>query len=147
MTNQETCAERVSPSAKYVDGEIRRMLDEVYSGAEDPELYNYGLSLDWSVKVDGNDESGICYVWLLSWGGPSQEIRAFFRPMAREPYRVEYWFLDWFDGACVSAGPAMREAMEYFLESAEEPDWDSLMEELLEAHEDEAATAADEEDW
>jgi len=33
--------------------------------------------------------------WQLSWGGPSQEFRLF------DNGDLEFWHLDWFDGACV----------------------------------------------
>ena len=36
--------------------------------------------------------------YQLSWGGPSDEFR-FFCDENRKPVRIEYWFLDWFDGA------------------------------------------------
>lgn len=33
--------------------------------------------------------------WQLSWGGPSEEFRLF------DNGDLEYWYMDWFDGACV----------------------------------------------
>ena len=33
--------------------------------------------------------------WQLSWGGPSEEFRLY------DNKDLEYWYLDWFDGACV----------------------------------------------
>ena len=36
--------------------------------------------------------------WQFSWGGPSDELRAY---VNRDDsiHRVEYWFMDWMDGA------------------------------------------------
>ena len=58
-------------------------------------LNDYGLSID---KVEagtfrGQREDYIRY--QLSWGGPSEEFRIY------KNGEVEFWFLDWFDGACV----------------------------------------------
>jgi hypothetical protein len=36
--------------------------------------------------------------WQLSWGGPSDEFRFYANPDI-SIHRIEYWFLDWFDGA------------------------------------------------
>ena len=36
--------------------------------------------------------------WQFSWGGPSDELRAFVNEN-KEIHRVEYWFMDWMDGA------------------------------------------------
>ena len=38
--------------------------------------------------------------YQISYGGPSTEIR-FYCDAERKPFRVEYWYLDWFDGASV----------------------------------------------
>ena len=43
-------------------------------------------------------EEGGFFRYQLSWGGPGDEFRFFADPES-ECYRVEYWFLDWFDGA------------------------------------------------
>ena len=36
--------------------------------------------------------------WQFSWGGPSDELRAFVNEN-KEIHRLEYWFMDWMDGA------------------------------------------------
>tara|TARA_Y100000401_G_scaffold48761_1_gene37909 strand:- start:420 stop:791 length:372 start_codon:yes stop_codon:yes gene_type:complete len=53
---------------------------------------NYGLCVDFvePFTFDDQDEGYLRY--QLSWGGPSDELRFY-------DNRVEYWFLDWFDGA------------------------------------------------
>ena len=44
----------------------------------------------------------------FSWGGPSDELRAF---VNRDDsiHRLEYWYMDWFDGAHVNV-PAEHDA-------------------------------------
>jgi hypothetical protein len=50
----------------------------------------------------------------FSWGGPSDELRVF------EKYgnidRIEYWFLDWFDGASidVSNDKTAQDIVDYY---------------------------------
>ena len=71
---------------EYED-EIRQ---EVYESFE-----SYGLSFD----VVHTEDAGESYVrYQICWGGPTEEFR-FFCDFNRKPYKVEFWFLDWFDGA------------------------------------------------
>ena len=57
-------------------------------------LNEYGLSLDyveagtWKNQVKGYKR------YQLSWGGPSEEFRLY-----DNSHRIEFWYLDWFDGA------------------------------------------------
>ena len=48
--------------------------------------------------------------WQFSWGGPGDELRAF---VNRDDsiHRLEYWYMDWFDGAKVNV-PAEHAAWE-----------------------------------
>ena len=36
--------------------------------------------------------------WQFSWGGPSDELRGYVNEH-KELHRLEYWYMDWFDGA------------------------------------------------
>lgn len=62
-------------------------------------LSEYGLSIDFvpAHTFEGQREGYTRY--QLSWGGPSEEFRVF----TTIP-RVEFWYLDWFDGASVQLG-------------------------------------------
>jgi len=42
--------------------------------------------------------------WQFSWGGPSDELRGYVNEH-KELHRLEYWFLDWFDGASLLVKP------------------------------------------
>ena len=44
------------------------------------------------------------YRWQFSWGGPSDELRAFVNP-DHSIHRLEYWFMDWMDGAKLELQP------------------------------------------
>ena len=52
--------------------------------------------------------------WQFSWGGPGDELRAY---VNRDDsiHRLEYWYLDWFDGAKVNV-------------AAEHPAWSQTQE-------------------
>lgn len=57
----------------------------------------YGLSWDY-VEADSENGDPGYFRYQISWGGPSDEFR-FFVDYGGQLYCVEYWFLDWFDGA------------------------------------------------
>lgn len=59
------------------------------------DLNEYGLSIDFVGAGTFKDQRAPYYRYQLSWGGPSEEFRIFLNG------EVEFWFLDWFDGAPV----------------------------------------------
>ena len=59
------------------------------------QLGDYGLSWDYVEPDTFEDQPNGYYRYQISWGGPSEEIRY------HDDGIVEFWFLDWFDGACV----------------------------------------------
>ena len=90
--------------------------DKFFNGkewGEDEELGNindYGLSIDKveAGTFDGQREDYIRY--QFSWGGPSDELRIF------KNGDMEYWFLDWFDGASVDVtGDKIAEQIKDFV--------------------------------
>ena len=54
-----------------------------------------GLCFDRIEAGTFKDQRAGFWRWQLSWGGPSEEFRLF------DNGDLEYWYLDWFDGACV----------------------------------------------
>lgn len=64
-------------------------------------FYDYGLSFDYVVPGTFQGQCQGYFRYQLSWGGPSDEFRLYVGPELR-PYKIEYWFLDWFDGAHVT---------------------------------------------
>lgn len=88
-TNEDTEEECV-----YCEG-TGRMPEEV------PDLgniYEYGLSFDYVPHDTFNNQPQGYFRYQLSWGGPSDEFR-FYVDVDYYPYNIEYWFMDWFDGA------------------------------------------------
>lgn len=71
------------------------------------ELYEYGLDFEY---VDTNEGY---FRYLLSTGGPGDEFR-FYTNLNYQPYRIEYWFLDWFDGASITLDGEEFDLMENF---------------------------------
>ena len=54
-----------------------------------------GLGFDRVEAGTFKDQRAAYWRWQLSWGGPSEEFRLY------DNKDLEYWYLDWFDGACV----------------------------------------------
>ena len=83
------------------DKELRKPNDAL-DHCEDFSQYisEYGLCFD---KVEPNtfqDQKLGYWRWQLSWGGPSDEFRIFVDE-DKNIYKIEYWYLDWFDGASI----------------------------------------------
>ena len=65
-------------------------------------LNSYSLSFDFIDGVKAEQENSVNYWrWQLSWGGPSDEFRIFWN-LEKGIYKIEYWFLDWYDGAKIT---------------------------------------------
>ena len=47
------------------------------------------------------ENSGNYWRLQLSWGGPSDEFRIYWN-IENGIYRIDYWFLDWYDGAKIT---------------------------------------------
>jgi hypothetical protein len=102
MTTDPKCKDRITD---YLSGRIsdlqahKKALD---AGLDDtPELgpvSDYGLAFDYVASGSFKDQREGYFRWQLSWGGPSDEFR-FYVDGEKKCHRVEYWFLDWFDGA------------------------------------------------
>ena len=69
----------------------------------DPEDENYveGLGFDYVEPKTWDDQLEGYWRWQLSWGGPGDEFRIFVNP-DKSVHRIEYWYLDWYDGAHVT---------------------------------------------
>lgn len=61
----------------------------------------YGLSFDYVAPGTFNDQKRGYFRYQISWGGPSDEFR-FYCDERLQITRIEYWYLDWFDGAKVT---------------------------------------------
>ena len=78
-------------------------------------LNEYGLSFDY---VDNSEDGGQSYFrYQISYGGPSEEFRIYV-DVGLNIYKVEFWYLDWFDGAKrkVSSDSAIYRYAEFMAE-------------------------------
>ena len=66
------------------------------------------LGFDYVEPHTWNDQPEGYWRWQFSWGGPSDELRGYVNEH-KELHRLEYWFLDWFDGASLLVSPGSRE--------------------------------------
>lgn len=99
MNAQPTCNERIDDELEYTTETIQAILDAPDWNHEDHgSLYDFGLSFDYVEPETFTDQLEGYWRWQLSYGGPSDEFRAYVNPDG-SIHRLEYWFLDWFDGA------------------------------------------------
>ena len=58
------------------------------------------LGFDWVEPNTFTDQREGYWRWQFSWGGPSDELRGYVNEH-KELHRLEYWYMDWFDGASI----------------------------------------------
>ncbi len=103
MATQPTCKEQVRGHLQGRIADLKTLWELWQRDTEssDPDLGNfndYGLSLDYVTPGTFENQRRGYLRYQLSWGGPSDEFR-FYLDENLNPTRIEYWFMDWFDGA------------------------------------------------
>ena len=107
---QPKCADLVQNECKR-ELETLRKLWELHcedceaSDEELGNLYEHGLAFDYVAPGTFDDQNEGYFRYQISWGGPSDEFRIYADANGRRGwsiYRVEYWYMDWFDGASVT---------------------------------------------
>lgn len=94
-TETKRCKDVVGEHYASRMADIRRLAYAAGRGsAEADEWSNYALSFDYVVT----DQKRGYFRYQLSCGGPSDEFR-FYVDERLQLTRIEYWYLDWFDGA------------------------------------------------
>lgn len=96
---------------EIVDKELQSRLDDIREicrktrEEEDSDLVDmineFGLGFDYVSEDTFEDQDEGYFRWQISYGGPSDEFRFFVRSSVYgfQAVSVEYWFLNWFDGA------------------------------------------------
>ena len=129
MTKEKTCAELVQEKWQSTRVDLAAMLlgenwdiykedqgyglsDDAYDGFQ--AFSEYGLSWTYNEPEDGSNGF---YCYLMSWGGPSDELR-FYADIRGQCHVIEYWYMDWFDGAkhVVTDDEAAKAVASYFAE-------------------------------
>lgn len=103
MNKDKSCIELVKGACKSRLKDIRTLW-VLYK--QDSETYHedlgnwneYGLAFDYVAPDTFKDQEQGYFRYQISYGGPSEEIR-FFTDENFKPYKIEFWYLDWFDGA------------------------------------------------
>jgi len=111
------------------DGESNPDFDPSLDGEE--AFSEYGLSFDYvAPETFGEDQEEGYFRYQLSWGGPSDEFRFYVSPSRHgfTPHRVEYWFMDWFDGASRRLYGADRVLLDDIFEWFNELDLQAMVE-------------------
>ena len=88
LKKNPTCAERVAEEWKDRQEDLKNPEYEALS-------FDYVAPHTWDNQKEGY------WRWQFSWGGPSDELRGFVNEHG-ELHRLEYWFLDWGDGASIN---------------------------------------------
>ena len=96
MEKEKTCADEVQGAFEGRMNDIRTLYNAENQETEElGSLNEYGLCID---KVEAGTFKGQREDYAryqLSWGGPSEEFRLY------KNGEIEFWYLDWFDGAKV----------------------------------------------
>lgn len=101
--NEKTCKGKIGAAlqGRFEDIEKLWNLWKEDPEAYDPDLGNfneYGLAFDYVAPGSFNEQKQGYFRYQISYGGPSEEFR-FFTDENFRPYQIEFWYLDWFDGA------------------------------------------------
>ena len=123
MTTEKRCIDLVQEHFEDRVKTIEESLNALYEGQEedfDGGFFNLGLGFDFVPAHTFDDQEEHYFRWQLSWGGPSDEFRVY-TDNQNNINRIEYWYLDWFDGASVDCTNdlTIQEAIRLHLEGFE----------------------------
>ena len=111
---QATCEERIDAHLASRLDDLQKLWD-LYTGEIEPDkndpdgftnedaIFEYGLAFDYVAPKTFTDQPEGYWRYQLSWGGPSDEFRFYSSGPHFEPHRIDYHFMDWWDGASRSA--------------------------------------------
>jgi hypothetical protein len=107
---EQTCQERVKENFEGRIDDLRKLWAAEQDGNEDGvedlgTLNEYGLAFDFVAPYTFTDQADGYFRYQISTGGPGDEFRFYAQKVndyTWTVYKIEYWFLDWFDGAHVN---------------------------------------------
>lgn len=103
------CEQRIDAALKGRLADLEQLLNGC-TDEEPGDMADYALCFDYVAPFTFDDQPEGYFRYQISWGGPSDEFRFFINPDL-SCHRIEYWFLDWFDGAhrdCTRDATAMQ---------------------------------------
>ena len=117
-TKEKKCKDYVRGSCTSRYNDIIKLWEADCNGVEYVEdlgnIFEYGLCFDYVAPGTFRDQKVGYFRYQISWGGPSEEFRIFTNPDL-SPYKIEFWYLDWFDGAKVTlSGKRFDKFSEFF---------------------------------
>ena len=83
---------------------VKQQWQQRQEDLKDPEFDWHAIGFDYVEPHTFNDQPEGYWRWQFSWGGPSDELRGYVNEH-KELHRLEYWYLDWGDGAFVQVKP------------------------------------------
>jgi hypothetical protein len=101
--SEPTCKDRINQELKNRISDLKKLWELYREDSEkyDPDLGNfteYGLCFDYVAPGTFKGQRKGYFRYQLSYGGPSDEFR-FYTDRDNKLNKIEYVFLDWFDGA------------------------------------------------
>jgi len=101
----KTCKDKVHEELNSRMQEITELYEGYNEEGHLEELEQYPLCID--VVEPGTFDNRERYIrYQISWGGPSDEFRIY------ENGEVEYWYMDWMDGAKLPVVGPFKEIMQ-----------------------------------
>tara|TARA_R100001530_G_scaffold135198_1_gene111826 strand:+ start:1292 stop:1804 length:513 start_codon:yes stop_codon:yes gene_type:complete len=121
MSNQpqQDCKTRVANEWRKVRKDLTAYMGnpDIYENGDDDlsPFHEYGLAFDYVPARTFTDQKSGYWRYQFSYGGPSDELR-FWGDAAGVIHIVEYWFLDWFEGAKIDVTdePVVQWLIEFF---------------------------------
>ena len=108
LDRQLSCKQRWAKEKNQTIGTLRKLWNAHCKGEnsnyykkieeEYGNLYEYGLCFDYVAPGTFTDQLEGYWRYQISYGGPSDEFRFYASGPDQPCYRIEYTFLDWFDG-------------------------------------------------
>jgi len=94
MTETVTVIKKEPTCAELVDEQWKDRQEDLKNPEYEALGFDYVAPHTWDDQPEGY------WRWQFSWGGPSDELRGYVNEHG-ELHRLEYWYLDWGDGAHV----------------------------------------------
>ena len=94
MTETVTVLKKEPTCAELVKEQWRERQEDLKNPEYEALAFDYVAPHTWDDQPEGY------WRWQFSWGGPSDELRGYVNEH-KELHRLEYWYLDWGDGAHV----------------------------------------------